>query len=188
MLTCDAFGVMPPIARLTPQQAMHHFISGYTAKVAGTERGIKEPVATFSACFGAPFMALHPRVYGRLLAEKIARHRVTCWLVNTGWTGGPYGVGSRIKIGYTRAMVEAALSGVLDNAPTQPDPIFGFSTVIRCPNVPNDVLDSRANWNDLNAYDAKAQELAAKFQANFVQFDEGDPLDEDAAPSERASD
>lgn len=170
MLTCDAFGVMPPIAKLTREQAMYHFISGYTAKVAGTEQGIKEPQATFSACFGAPFMALHPAVYAQLLGEKIAQHHVTCWLVNTGWTGGPYGVGSRIKIDQTRAMVNAALSGALDQAPTKKDPTFGFGTVTRCPGVPDAVLDPRSTWQDPKAYDATAQELAVKFRENFVQF------------------
>ncbi len=175
MLTCDAFGVMPPIAKLTPQQAMYHFLSGYTAKVAGTERGVTEPKATFSACFGAPFMALHPRVYAKLLGEKIERHQVTCWLVNTGWTGGPYGVGSRIKIGYTRAMVEAALNGALSDAPTATDPIFSLAAVRRCPDVPDALLDPCASWPNPAAYNVKAQELAAKFQENFVQFADAEP-------------
>ena len=175
MLTCDAFGVMPPIARLTREQAMYHFLSGYTAKVAGTERGVTEPEATFSACFGAPFMALHPGVYAKLLGEKIARHHVTCWLINTGWTGGPYGTGTRIAIAHTRAMVEAALSGALDGAPTRRDPTFGVETVTRCPEVPADILDPRGTWRDPRAYDAKAQELAAKFRENFVQFANCEP-------------
>jgi len=170
MLTCDAFGVMPPIAKLTREQAMYHFLSGYTAKVAGTERGITEPRATFSACFGAPFMALRPSVYADLLGEKIARHQVACWLISTGWTGGPYGVGNRIKISDTRAMVEAALRGALAEAPTRPDPLFGFATVTRCPGVPDEVLDPRASWVSSNAYDAKAKELAAQFEENFQQF------------------
>ncbi|MBI3088432.1 MAG: phosphoenolpyruvate carboxykinase (ATP) [Candidatus Omnitrophica bacterium] len=176
MLTCDAFGVMPPIAKLAPEEAMYHFVSGYTAKVAGTERGVKEPQATFSACFGAPFMALHPCVYAKLLGEKIARHRVQCWLVNTGWTGGPYGIGSRIRIGYTRAMVEAALSGALRDAPTEPDPLFRFAAVRKCPGVPDEFLNPRAAWANPRAYDAKAQELAAKFRENFVQFADCEPL------------
>ncbi len=170
MLTCDAFGVIPPIAKLTREQAMYHFISGYTAKVAGTEKGVTEPKATFSACFGAPFMALHPHIYARLLGEKITKHHVACWLVNTGWTGGPYGVGSRIKIAYTRAMVEAALSGALSEAPTAVDPIFGIARVTRCPGVPDELLDPRATWNDPSAYEAKAQELSGKFHENFEQF------------------
>lgn len=152
---------------------MYHFISGYTAKVAGTEKGVTEPTATFSACFGAPFMALRPFVYAKLLGEKIATHRVSCWLVNTGWTGGPYGVGSRINIGDTRAMVEAALNGALSDAPTKRDPVFGISTVTRCPGVPDGLLDPRASWKDPEAYDAKAGELAAKFRENFVQVNIG---------------
>ncbi len=172
MLTCDAFGVLPPIAKLTPAQAMYHFLSGYTAKVAGTEQGVTEPQATFSACFGAPFMALDPIVYAELLGEKLATHRVTCWLINTGWTGGPYGVGTRIKIASTRAMVEAALSGALTDAPTRPDPIFGVAAIQRCPGVPDSVLDPRASWKDPAAYDAKARELAARFAQNFTQFAE----------------
>ena len=175
MLTCDAFGVMPPIARLTPEQAMYHFISGYTAKVAGTETGVTEPTATFSACFGAPFMALRPCVYAKLLGEKIAQRHVRCWLVNTGWTGGPYGVGSRIAIGHTRAMVDAALSGALDAAPAEVDPVFKFARVTACPGAPEALLDPRASWQDPKAYDAKAQELAAKFRANFVQFADCEP-------------
>ncbi|MBI1991813.1 MAG: phosphoenolpyruvate carboxykinase (ATP), partial [Candidatus Omnitrophica bacterium] len=181
MLTCDAFGVMPPIAKLTPEQAMYHFISGYTAKVAGTERGIKEPQATFSACFGAPFMALHPGVYAKLLGEKMAQHHVTCWLVNTGWTGGPYGLGSRIAIGYTRAMVEAALNGSLDDAPTTADPVFGFETVTRCPGVPEDLLDPRSTWKAPVAYDEKARELAEQFRENFAQFADGEQAEVRAA-------
>lgn len=170
MLTCDAFGVLPPIAKLTPQQAMYHFLSGYTAKVAGTELGVLEPQATFSTCFGAPFMALDPNVYANLLGEKIATHRVACWLVNTGWTGGPYGVGRRIAIGHTRAMVEAALNGVLSNAPTQTDPLFGLAAIRRCPGVPDELLDPRSTWKDTAAYEAKARELAVQFQRNFAPF------------------
>jgi phosphoenolpyruvate carboxykinase (ATP) len=175
MLTCDAFGVMPPIAKLTAEQAMYHFLSGYTAKVAGTEVGITEPKATFSACFGAPFMALHPTVYANLLGEKIAQHKVTCWLINTGWTGGPYGTGSRIKIGYTRAMVEAALSGALKDAPTTADPVFGLQVITRCPDVPEALLQPRGTWKDPRAYEAKAAELAARFRENFVQFADKEP-------------
>ncbi len=175
MLTCDAFGVLPPIAKLTPEQAMYHFLSGYTAKVAGTEQGITEPQAAFSACFGAPFMALRPGAYAKLLGDKIARHGAASWLINTGWTGGSHGVGSRIKIGDTRAMVEAALTGQLDGAPTTVDPIFGLAAVRRCPGVPDGVLDPRSTWKDPKAYDAKANELAAKFAANFAQFEENVP-------------
>ena len=172
MLTCDAFGVMPPIARLTPEQAMYHFISGYTAKVAGTEKGITEPEATFSTCFGAPFMALHPSVYGNLLKDKIRRHQVSCWLVNTGWSGGPYGVGSRMKIRYTRAMVNAALDGKLDGVEFEPDPIFGLAIPARCPDVPSEVLNPRLTWPDPEAYDDKARELARRFQENFREYED----------------
>lgn len=164
MLTCDAFGVMPPIARLTPEQAIEHFLCGYTAKVAGTEAGVKEPRATFSACFGAPFMPLPPRQYAALLQEKIRRHGAACWLVNTGWTGGPYGVGHRIKIGETRAMVDAALRGALRDAPVLRHPIFGLDMIARCPGVPSDVLNPRQTWSDPAAYDRKAGDLQAQFE------------------------
>jgi len=170
MLTCDAFGVLPPISKLTPAQAMYHFISGYTAKVAGTERGVKEPSATFSTCFGAPFMPRHPTVYARLLGEKIAKHGSTCWLVNTGWAGGPYGVGSRIKIQYTRAMVNAALDGALDNAEFHTHPVFGLAYPIEVPGVPGEVLNPRESWSDKTAYDAKAVHLAGLFNKNFEEF------------------
>ncbi|MBI4354070.1 MAG: phosphoenolpyruvate carboxykinase (ATP) [Candidatus Omnitrophica bacterium] len=172
MLTCDAFGVMPPISKLTPEQARYHFLSGYTAKVAGTEKGIKEPSATFSTCFGAPFMPLRPSVYATLLAEKIARHNASCWLVNTGWTGGPYGVGNRIPITSTRSMVEAALSGTLADAPVQMHALFSLAAVTKCPGVPDELLNPRATWTNPAAYDVKAQELAEKFQENFAQFAE----------------
>src|SRR5690349_22175382 len=135
-LTADAFGVMPPISRLTAEQAMYHFLSGYTAKVAGTERGVTEPTATFSACFGAPFLPLHPSVYARMLGERIAKHRVNAWLVNTGWTGGPYGVGTRMKLPYTRAMLHAALSGALENVKYTKDPVFGFQLPVTVLAVP----------------------------------------------------
>ncbi len=171
MLTADAFGVMPPIAKMTAAQAMHHFISGYTAKVAGTERGVVEPQATFSACFGAPFMALHPTVYADLLGEKIAQHNVNCWLINTGWTGGPYGVGHRISIAHTRAMVEAALSGALDGVPMAPDPYFQILVPASCPDVPPEVLDARATWNDKRAYDEQAAKLVKLFQGNFQPYE-----------------
>ncbi len=171
MLTADAFGVMPPIAKLTPEQAMYHFLSGYTAKVAGTEKGLgKEPEATFSTCFGAPFMALHPSVYAKMLGEKIAKHGVTCWLVNTGWSGGPYGVGKRMKIGYTRAMVSAALRGALSQVPTEPDPIFGVHIPLSCDGVPSEILKPWNTWEDPKAHGEKARELAARFKKNFDQF------------------
>ena len=174
MLTADAFGVMPPIARLTPEQARYHFISGYTAKIAGTEAGMgKEPKATFSACFGAPFMALPPTVYSELLGEKINKHKAKVWLVNTGWTGGPYGVGSRMNIAYTRAMVNAALEGKLDNVPYSYEPIFGLQVPAECPEVPKEILNSRNTWPDKSAYDAKAQELAKLFKDNFKQYETG---------------
>ncbi len=169
-LTADAFGVMPPIARLTADQTMYHFLSGYTAKVAGTEKGVTEPQATFSTCFGAPFMTQRPIVYANLLGKKITEHGVKCWLVNTGWTGGPYGVGSRIKIIYTRAMINAALNGELDNVDYTVDPIFGVHVPTSCPNVPSEVLMPRNTWDDGNAYDAQARKLAGMFAENFKQF------------------
>jgi phosphoenolpyruvate carboxykinase (ATP) len=182
-LTADAFGVLPPISRLTPEQTMYHFISGYTAKVAGTERGITEPQATFSACFGAPFMAQHPNVYANLLGRKIAQHQVQCWLINTGWTGGPYGVGHRMKIAHTRAMVNAALDGQLDDANFVEDPIFGIQVPTSCPNVPAEVLIPRNTWQDGAAYDAQADKLAKMFADNFRQFeDQVSPAVLDAGP------
>jgi phosphoenolpyruvate carboxykinase (ATP) len=171
MLTADAFGVMPPIARLTPAQAQYYFLSGYTAKVAGTERGVTAPQATFSTCFGAPFIVHPPTLYARLLGERIAAHGADAWLVNTGWTGGPAGGGgSRMSIAYTRAMVAAALDGSLANVETVPDPVFGVGVPVSCPGVPPEVLQPRSTWDDPAAYDAKAQELAARFHANFAQF------------------
>jgi len=171
MLTADAFGVMPPIAKLTPAQAMYHFLSGYTAKVAGTEKGLgKEPQATFSTCFGAPFMALHPSVYAKMLGEKIAKHNVNCWLVNTGWSGGPFGVGKRMKISYTRAMVRAALKGTLSKIPTEPDPTFGVHIPSSCDGVPSEILKPWNTWSNPKAHGEKARELAARFQKNFEQF------------------
>ena len=170
MLTADAFGVLPPVARLTKEQAMYHFLSGYTAKVAGTERGVTEPQATFSTCFGAPFMVHHPSVYGELLRKKIAEHKVDCWLVNTGWSGGPYGVGSRMKIAHTRAMIRAILNGKLAAIPTEPDPIFRVLVPTACPDVPTEVLKPRNTWKDGAAYDAKARELASRFEKNFEEF------------------
>ncbi|HKJ46195.1 MAG TPA: phosphoenolpyruvate carboxykinase (ATP) [Balneolales bacterium] len=169
-LTADAFGVLPPISRLSTEQAMFHFISGYTAKVAGTERGITEPQATFSACFGAPFMPMHPTVYAELLAEKINKHGAKVWLVNTGWTGGPYGVGSRMKLGYTRAMLSAALAGKLDDVEYRVDPIFGLLIPVEVPGVPSAILIPRDTWNDRTAYDEKAEELANMFNDNFKKF------------------
>jgi phosphoenolpyruvate carboxykinase (ATP) len=169
MLTCDAFGVLPPVARLTPAQAMYHFLAGYTAKVAGTEAGIKEPQATFSPCFGAPFMALPPTVYARLLGNKIAKHSVDVWLINTGWSGGAYGQGQRIKLGFTRAMVKAVLSGALKDVPVKPDPIFGIAAPLSCPGVPDEILNPRNTWKDKAAYDRKARELATMFGKNFAE-------------------
>lgn len=172
MLTCDAFGVMPPVAKLNPEQAMYHFISGYTAKVAGTEKGVgSEPKATFSACFGAPFMSLHPSVYANLLGKKIASHNVDCWLVNTGWIGGAYGVGNRIKIAYTRAIIRELLSGRLGGIETKQDPIFDLHVPIFCDGVPEEILNPRNSWADKSAYDRKAKELASLFRENFKRFE-----------------
>lgn len=183
MLTADAFGVLPPISRLSTEQAMYHFLSGYTAKVAGTEKGIDEPQATFSACFGAPFMVLHPTAYANMLGERIKKHNVNVWLINTGWTGGPAGVGHRMKISYTRAMVQAALEGKLDDVPTTPDPVFGVGVPQSCPNVPQEVLQPRHTWDDKDAYDGKARELANLFHENFKQFeDQVTPEIRDAGP------
>ena len=173
MLTADAFGVLPPVSRLTPEQAMYHFLSGYTAKVAGTERGITEPTATFSTCFGAPFMVLHPGVYAGLLGEKIEQHKAACWLVNTGWSGGPYGEGQRMKIKYTRAMIRAILSGALAGVETTPDAVFGVGVPASCPDVPAEVLVPRNTWKDKAAYDAKAQQLARLFNENFKKYADG---------------
>ena len=183
-LTADAYGVLPPVAKLTPEQAMYQFISGYTAKVAGTERGVTEPSATFSACFGAPFLPLHPGVYAKMLGEKLAKHGATVWLVNTGWTGGPYGVGHRMKLSYTRAMVRAALAGKLDKVQYRKDPTFGFDVPISVPEVPPTVLDPRGTWEDPKAYDAQARKLAGMFVENFAKFADGvDAKVKGAAPS-----
>ena len=173
MLTADAFGVLPPVARLTPGQAMYHFLSGYTAKVAGTEKGIKEPEATFSTCFGAPFMVLHPGVYADLLGKKISQHNAACWLVNTGWSGGPYGIGQRMKIAHTRAMIRAILNGELAAVQTTPDPIFGVKVPVSCPDVPAEVLQPRNTWSDKEAYDRHAWDLARRFNANFKKYQAG---------------
>jgi phosphoenolpyruvate carboxykinase (ATP) len=173
LLTADAFGVLPPIARLTHAQAAYHFISGYTAKLAGTEVGVKEPKATFSACFGAPFMPRHPGEYARMLTERLATHNVRVWLVNTGWTGGPYGTGERMNIAHTRAMVRAALDGRLEAIPTRPDPNFGIEVPLDCPDVPASFLDPRSTWADPEAYDRQAQLLAAMFATNFEAYADG---------------
>jgi len=173
MLTADAFGVLPPISRLSPEAAMYHFLSGYTAKVAGTERGVTEPKATFSACFGAPFLPLAPSRYARMLGEKIARYDARVWLLNTGWTGGPYGVGTRMKIGYTRAMIRAALSGALDRVAFAKDPIFNLEVPASCPDVPSDLLTPRTTWANPADYDAQAMKVARMFVENFKNFEQG---------------
>jgi phosphoenolpyruvate carboxykinase (ATP) len=175
LLTADAFGVLPPISRLSHDQAAYHFISGYTAKLAGTEIGIKEPKATFSACFGAPFMPRHPGEYAAMLIERLAKWDVPVWLVNTGWTGGPYGTGERMNINHTRTMVRAALNGELDEVETRIDPIFGFEVPLTCPGVPGDVLDPRETWQDKAGYDEQAQKLARMFTDNFQAFADGVP-------------
>jgi phosphoenolpyruvate carboxykinase (ATP) len=172
-LTADAFGILPPISRLTHEQAQYHFISGYTAKLAGTEIGVTEPRATFSAAFGAPFLPRHPGEYAAMLAERLERHDVPVWLVNTGWTGGPYGVGERMRIDHTRNMVRAALSGALSDVPYETDPVFGVEVPTTVPGVPSNVLRPRDTWADAAAYDAKAHELAAMFADNFEDYAEG---------------
>jgi phosphoenolpyruvate carboxykinase (ATP) len=185
LLTCDASGVMPPIARLSPNQALYQFISGYTSKIAGTEVGLgKEPEITFSACFGGPFMVHHPYKYAELLKRKIERYGVTCWLVNTGWVGGPYGIGKRISIKYTRALLNAALTGKLDSVKFKKDPVFGFDVPMTCPNVPDDVLDPSLSWSDKKEYDKKYKQLAQRFIENFGKFTEGTPQEVlDAGPT-----
>ena len=176
-LTADAFGVMPPLARLTPDQAMYYFLSGYTSKLAGTETGLgKEPEATFSTCFGSPFLPLYPQVYANLLGERIARHNATVWLVNTGWTGGPFGVGSRFKLPYTRAMISAALTHQLDNVPFHQDAFFGLWIPESCPGVPAEVLDPQSTWTDKSAYADQANNLIARFEKNFVKFADQVPV------------
>ena len=172
-LTCDAFGVLPPIARLNPGQAMYQFISGYTAKVAGTEAGVTEPKPTFSACFGAPFLPLHPGKYAQMLGDKMKEHDVNVWLINTGWTGGPYGTGSRMKLKYTRAMITAALEGKLDTVEYTADPVFGMAIPAECPDVPADVLIPRNTWADQSAFDEKAKYLAGLFVRNFDKYASG---------------
>lgn len=172
-LTCDAFGVLPPIAKLTPEMAMYHFISGYTAKLAGTEIGVDEPEATFSTCFGAPFMPRHPSVYAKFLGERLKNHGAQCWLVNSGWSGGPYGEGKRMKIQITRALLDAVFSGQCANATFTPDPIFNVLVPNECSGVPTEVLTSKNTWKDKDAYDRKAAELARRFQENFKLFTDG---------------
>ncbi len=176
LLTCDASGVMPPIARLTPEQAMYQFISGYTSKLAGTEVGLgKEPEITFSACFGGPFMVHHPYVYADLLKRKIERYGATCWLVNTGWVGGPYGIGKRISIKHTRALLNAALSGKLNAVEYYNDPVFGFQVPKTCPDVPDNVMYPAESWHDQHVYAQRYRELAARFRDNFKKFEDGTP-------------
>jgi phosphoenolpyruvate carboxykinase (ATP) len=181
-LTADAFGVLPPIAKLTPQQAMYYFLSGYTAKVAGTERGVSEPQPTFSACFGAAFLVLHPTRYASMLGERLREHRSNVWLINTGWSGGPYGTGKRIKLAYTRAIVNAALAGEIDDVPRQIDPFFGLATPVEVKGVPTGVLNPRRTWPDANAYDAQAKKLAGMFRENFEKFGSVDPGIKNAGP------
>jgi phosphoenolpyruvate carboxykinase (ATP) len=171
-LTADSFGILPPISKLTPGQAAYHFISGYTAKVAGTEAGVTEPQPNFSACFGAPFMPLHPTKYAEMLSKKMKDADVKVWLINTGWTGGPYGIGSRMKLKYTRAMITAALNGALDNVVYENHKVFGIAKPQSCPNVPSEILNPRNTWQDPELYDKKAVELAQKFKANFAKFEE----------------
>ncbi|MBX7204835.1 MAG: phosphoenolpyruvate carboxykinase (ATP) [Bacteroidia bacterium] len=173
-LTADAFGVLPPISKLNPQQAMYHFISGYTAKVAGTEAGVTEPQATFSACFGKAFLPLHPGKYAKMLGAKLKAHtEINVWLVNTGWTGGPYGIGSRMKLAYTRAMITAALKGELNHVAYEAHPVFGIQMPKTCPNAPSEILNPRNTWSDKAAYDAKANHLAELFNKNFTQYADG---------------
>jgi phosphoenolpyruvate carboxykinase (ATP) len=172
MLTADAFGVLPPISKLTPEQAMYHFLSGYTARVAGTEKGLgNAPEATFSTCFGAPFMPRHPSVYAKMLGERIAEHRAQCWLVNTGWSGGAYGVGRRMKIQHTRALVRAALAGTLKDAPVRRDGHFGLFVPEACGEVPAEVLNPRNTWSDKSSYDETARELSKRFETNFKKYE-----------------
>jgi phosphoenolpyruvate carboxykinase (ATP) len=170
LLTCDAFGVLPPVARLTPAQAMYHFISGYTAKVAGTEQGVREPEATFSACFGAAFLVWHPMKYAQMLADLMQQHQTAAWLVSTGWSGGAYGVGSRIKLAHTRAIIDAIHSGELARLPTTSEPVFGLDVPTSCPGVPSETLIPRNTWSKPAAYDAKALHLAKLFAANFASY------------------
>lgn len=172
-LTADAYGILPPISKLSPGQAMYQFISGYTAKVAGTEAGVVEPKSTFSACFGAPFLPLHPGKYAEMLGKKMKEHQVNVWMINTGWSGGPYGIGHRMKLSYTRAMITAALEGKLDQVSYEAHSIFGMMMPTTCPDVPSDVLNPRDTWNDKEAYDKKAKELAGQFIKNFEKYASG---------------
>ncbi|MBA3579047.1 MAG: phosphoenolpyruvate carboxykinase (ATP) [Gemmatimonadaceae bacterium] len=181
-LTADAFGVLPPISLLTPEQAMYYFLSGYTAKVAGTERGVTEPQATFSACFGAVFLVWHPTKYADMLGELLRKHGSRVWLVNTGWSGGPFGVGKRMKLQHTREMIHAALGGKLDNVAMEPDPIFGLRIPAEVPGVPREVLRPRDTWADGAAYDEQASKLAVMFRENFARFDRAEPAVRDAGP------
>ena len=169
-LTADAYGILPPVSKLTAGQAMYQFISGYTAKVAGTEAGVKEPSATFSACFGAPFLPLHPGKYAEMLGKKMTESNVNVWMINTGWSGGPYGVGERMKLPYTRAMITAALEGKLDNVEFEAHPVFGMMMPKECPDVPSEILNPRNTWSDKDAYDAKAKNLAQQFVKNFEKY------------------
>ena len=170
-LTADAFGVLPPISKLTPGQAAYHFISGYTAKVAGTEAGVDEPVPSFSACFGAPFMPLHPTKYAEMLSKKMKDAEVNVWLVNTGWTGGPYGIGNRMKLKYTREMISSALEGKLENVTYETHEIFGLEMPKTCEGVPSEILNPKNTWNDKESYDRKAKELSNFFRKNFSKFE-----------------
>jgi phosphoenolpyruvate carboxykinase (ATP) len=172
-LTCDATGIFPPIAKLTPQQGMYYFICGYTAKIAGTEADIVEPQSTFSACFGAPFFPLHPFQYAKMLGEKIRGHNTKVWLINTGWTGGPYGIGKRIPLAFTRAMIKAALKGQLDDIQMETLPLFNFSIPVTCPDVPAEIFNPRNTWDDKDRYDQKARQLASEFNANFEKYRKG---------------
>ncbi|TAH09493.1 MAG: phosphoenolpyruvate carboxykinase (ATP) [Sphingobacteriia bacterium] len=172
-LTCDAYGVLPPISKLSPGQAMYQFISGYTARVAGTEAGVTEPKSTFSACFGAPFLPLHPGKYAAMLGEKMKAHNVNVWMINTGWSGGSYGTGNRMKLGYTRAMISAALNGELDKVEMTEHPIFGMLMPTSCPNVPSEILNPRSTWKDSVAYDTTANKLAKEFINNFEKYAAG---------------
>jgi phosphoenolpyruvate carboxykinase (ATP) len=172
-LTADSYGIFPPISKLTTGQAMYQFISGYTAKVAGTEAGVKEPSATFSACFGAPFLPLHPGKYAAMLGKKMEENKVNVFMINTGWSGGPYGVGSRMKLAYTRAMITAALEGKLDNVEYEAHPVFGMMMPKECPNVPSEILNPRNTWADKNAYDEKAIALGKQFVKNFEKYTSG---------------
>jgi phosphoenolpyruvate carboxykinase (ATP) len=173
LLTADAFGVLPPVSKLTPEQTMYHFISGYTAKVAGTEMGVTEPQATFSACFGAAFMVWHPSKYAELLAKKMEQHGTKAWLVNTGWTGGPHGIGSRISLKYTRAIIDAIHDGALDQVETAVDPLFGLAVPTSCPHVPDEILTPKNTWASGEAYDRQARKLADLFIRNFEKYKAG---------------